>query len=62
MLVRSGSGEFLVRGLAGALVVIVGSGAGETVVGRLSVTVFVVRRSAGATLLVVVVGSGTGSK
>ena len=41
--------------------VIVGSGAGGKVVGRLGGTVVVVRRSSGATLVVVVVGTGAGS-
>ena len=40
------------------LVVIFWSGAGETVVGGLSVTFVVVGRSAGATVVVVVVGTG----
>ena len=41
--------------------VIVGSGEGEIVVGRLSGTVVVVGRSSGATVVVVVVGTVAGS-
>ena len=42
-------------------VVIVGSGAGATILGRLTGTVVVVGRSAGVTVLVVVVGIDAGS-
>ena len=40
--------------------VIVGSGAGETIVGRLAGTVIIFGRNAGATVVVVVVGTCAG--
>ena len=47
--------------LAGTVVVIFGSGEGSTVVGRLEIPVVVVRSIEGATVLVVVVVTVTGS-
>ena len=47
--------------MAGTVVVIVESGAGATVVGRLAGTLVVVGISAGATVLLVVVVTGAGS-
>ena len=48
--------------MAGTLVVIVKSGKGATVVGLLEGTVVFVRRSVGATVVVVVFGTSEGSK
>ena len=59
--VVSGSGTTGVGGLEGVVVVMVGSGAGATLVGRLAVKVVVVGRNAGATVVGVVVGIGSGS-
>ena len=61
VVVLSGSGTTGVGGLEGTAVLIVGSDAGETILGILVGTVVVVGRSSGATVLVVVVGTGTGS-
>ena len=47
--------------MVGVVVVIVGSGAGAKVVGKLAGTVVVVGRSAGATTVVVVVQTCAGS-
>ena len=60
VVVVSGSGTTGVGGLEGTLVVIVGSGAEATEVGQLAGTVVVVGRSAGATAIVVIVGTGAG--
>ena len=54
------SGTTGVGGLEGAVVVIVGSDAVAKIVGRLVGIVMVVGRSAGATVVVVVVGIGAG--
>ena len=61
MMVVSGSGKTGIVGLEGTVAVISGSGAGETIVGRLGGIEVVVGRSSGATVLVVVVGTGAWS-
>ena len=61
VLVVSGSGTTRVGGLTGTVVVIVGSGEGEIVEGRLAETAVVVGRSSGVTVLLVVVGTYAGS-
>ena len=61
MVVLLGSGTTGVRGLEGTVVVIVGSGAEETIVGLLAGKLVVVGRNAGATVVVVSVVTGAGS-
>ena len=60
VVVLSGSGKTGVGGSEGRVVVSFGSDAGATIVGRLAGTVVVVRRSSGATVVVGVVGTGSG--
>ena len=61
LVVVSGSGKTLLGGLSGIVVAIIGSGAGSTVVGKLAGKVVDVGRSEGATVVVVVLGTGTRS-
>ena len=57
----SGSRTTEVGGLAGAVVVRFGSGEGKTVVGKFVGVLLVVGISAGETVVVMVVGTGSGS-
>ena len=61
VVVVSGTEIIGVGGLKGLVVVIVGSDAGETIVGLLAGTVVVVGISSGVLVVVVVVGTGSGS-
>ena len=60
-MVVSGSGTTGVRGLEGTVVLIVDLGAGAKIVKQFTGTLVVVGISAGVTLVVVVVGTGSGS-
>ena len=60
MVVVSGSRTTGVGGLEGTVVLNIGSRAGATIVGQLTGKVAVFGRSAGATIVVVVLGTGVG--
>ena len=60
VVVVSGSRTTGVGVLEGTVVLIVGSGAGATIVGQLTGKGAVFGRSAGATIVVVVLGTGAG--
>ena len=61
VVVVSVSGAMVVVGLLSTVVLIIGSDAGKKFVGQLEGTLVVIGRSAGVTVVVVVVGIGSGS-